>query len=96
MPCKQAPNTTDVTGNLADASPLINVQVDPTRALLHGLTAAQVGQELRAVYSGTTVTRVTLGGTQEDVNIQLGMPSHDRAGDARPAHSRPHRQRQAR
>ena len=72
---KQAPNTTDVTGNLADASPLINVQVDPTRALLHGLTAAQVGQELRAVYSGTTVTRVTLGGTQEDVNIQLGTPA---------------------
>jgi HAE1 family hydrophobic/amphiphilic exporter-1 len=72
---KQAPNTTDVTGDLADASPLINVQVDPTRALLHGLTAAQVGQELRAVYSGTTVTRVTLGGTQEDVNIQLGTPA---------------------
>jgi HAE1 family hydrophobic/amphiphilic exporter-1 len=72
---QQAPNTTDVTGNLADASPLINVQVDPTRALLHGLTAAQVGQELRAVYSGTTVTRVTLGGTQEDVNIQLGTPA---------------------
>jgi hydrophobic/amphiphilic exporter-1 (mainly G- bacteria), HAE1 family len=72
---QQAPNMTDVTGNLADASPLINVQVDPTRALLHGLTAAQVGQELRAVYSGTTVTRVTLGGTQEDVNIQLGTPA---------------------
>jgi HAE1 family hydrophobic/amphiphilic exporter-1 len=72
---KQAPNTTDVTGDLADASPLINVQVDPTRALLHGLTAAQVGQELRAVYSGTTVTKVTLGGTQEDVDIQLGTPA---------------------
>src|SRR5713226_1165160 len=72
---QQAPNTTDVTGNLADASPLINVQVDPTRALPHGLTAAQVGQELRAVYSGTTVIRVTLGGTQEDVNIQLGTPA---------------------
>ena len=72
---KQAPNTTDVTSNLADASPLINVQVDPTRALLHGLTAAQVGQELRAVYSGTTVTKVTLGGTQEDVDIRLGTPA---------------------
>ncbi len=72
---KQAPNTTDVNSNLADASPLINVQVDPAKALLHGLTAAQVGQELRTVYSGTTVTRVTLGGTQEDVNIQLGTPA---------------------
>jgi hydrophobic/amphiphilic exporter-1 (mainly G- bacteria), HAE1 family len=72
---RETPNTTDVTSNLADASPLINVQVDPTKALLHGLTAAQVGQELRAVYSGTTVTRVTLGATQEDVVIQLGTPA---------------------
>ena len=72
---KQAPNTTDVTSNLVDASPLINVQVDPTRALLHGLTAAQVGQGLRGVYSGTTVTKITLGGTQQDVNIQLGAPA---------------------
>ena len=29
---KQAPNTTDVTSNLVDASPLINVQVDPTQS----------------------------------------------------------------
>ncbi|MDQ2906299.1 MAG: efflux RND transporter permease subunit [Chloroflexota bacterium] len=72
---KQTANTTDVASNLANASPLINVQVDPTRALLHGLTAAQVGQELRAVYTGTTVTKVTLAGTQEDVDIQLGTPA---------------------
>ena len=72
---KQAPNTTDVTSNLAEASPLINVQVDPTKALLHGLTAVQVGQELRTVYSGTTVTRVTLAGTQEDVDVQFGTPA---------------------
>ncbi len=72
---KQAPNTTDVTSNLVDASPLINVQVDPSKALLQGLTVAQAGQELRMVYSGLTVTKVTLGGTQEDVDIMLGTPS---------------------
>ena len=77
---KDAPDTTDVTSNLADAAPLINVQVDPTRALLHGLTAAQVGQDLRMVYSGTTVTQITLGGTQEAVNIQLGTPATTVAG----------------
>src|SRR6266700_7718309 len=69
---RETPNTTDVTSNLAAASPLIDIQVDPTKALLHGLTAAQVSQKLCAVYSGTSVTKVTLGGTQEDVNIQLG------------------------
>ena len=72
---KQAPNTTDVTSNLADASPLINIQIDPTKALFHGLTAVQVGQDLRTVYSGTTLTKVTLGTTQEDVVIQLGTPA---------------------
>ena len=77
---KQAPNTTDVSSNLADASPLINVQVDPSRALLHGLTAAQVGQELRGVYSGTTVTKITIGGEQQDVNIQLGTPANSVQG----------------
>ncbi|HEV2582786.1 MAG TPA: efflux RND transporter permease subunit [Ktedonobacteraceae bacterium] len=46
-----------------------------SQTLLHGLTALQVGQELRMVYSGTTVTKVTLGGTQEDINIQLGTPA---------------------
>jgi HAE1 family hydrophobic/amphiphilic exporter-1 len=72
---KQTPNTTDVSSNLADAAPLIDIQVDPTKALLHGLTAAQVGQALRTVYSGTTVTKVTLGSTQEDVVILLGTPA---------------------
>jgi len=39
------------------------------------LTSAQAGQELRMVYSGLTVTKITLGGTQEDVDIMLGTPS---------------------
>ena len=54
---------------------MINIQVDPTKALFHGLTAVQVGQDLRTVYSGTTLTKVTLGTTQEDVVIQLGTPA---------------------
>jgi len=72
---KQAPNTSDASSNLADASPLIDVHVDPTKALLHGLTVAQVGQALREVYTGTTVTKITLGGTQQDVDIRLGTPA---------------------
>ena len=72
---QQAPNTSDASSNLADASPLIDVHVDPTKALLHGLTSAQVGQSLREVYTGTTVTKITLGGTQQDVDIHLGTPA---------------------
>ncbi len=66
------PNTANVSSNLTDAAPLINVQVDPAKASTHGLSAAQVGLLLRQVYTGTTVTTVTLNGTQEEVNLLLG------------------------
>ncbi len=71
----QVPNTANVSSNLSDAAPLINVQVDPTKALTHGLTASQVGLLLREIYTGTTVTTVTLNGTQENVNLVLGSPA---------------------
>ncbi len=72
----KAPNLTNVTSSLTNAAPLINVHVDPTKAASHGLTAAQVAQILRIVYSGTTITQVTLNGTQENVNLQLGTPAN--------------------
>jgi len=68
----QVPNTANVSSNLTDAAPLINVQVDPAKASTHGLTASQVGLLLREIYTGTTVTTVTLNGTQENVNLVLG------------------------
>ena len=68
----QVANTANVSSNLTDAAPLINVQVDPTKALAHGLTASQVALLLREVYTGTTVTTVTLNGTQENVTLLLG------------------------
>ncbi|WP_376795466.1 efflux RND transporter permease subunit [Thermogemmatispora sp.] len=66
------PNTTDVSSDLSSAVPLIDVHVDPQKALVHGLTAVQVGQLLQMVYNGTTVTHVTLNGTQQDVDLKLG------------------------
>ena len=69
------PNLSDVTSSLTNAAPLINVHVDPQKAASHGMTAAQVAQTLRIVYSGTTVTQVTLNGVQENVNLQLGTPA---------------------
>lgn len=71
----QVANVTDISSNLADASPLINVQVDPTKALLHGLTSVQVAQLLGEVYTGTTVTTVNFNGSSEDVKLQLGTPA---------------------
>ena len=73
-------NITNVSSNLASASPLINVAVDPAKAAAYGLTAAQVGQLLREAYTGTTVTTVTFNGQQENVNLQLGSPANTVAG----------------
>jgi hydrophobic/amphiphilic exporter-1 (mainly G- bacteria), HAE1 family len=70
----KAPNLSDVTSSLTNAAPLIDVHVDSQKALAHGITPTQVGQLLRTIYSGTTVTQVTLNNVQENVNIQLGTP----------------------
>jgi HAE1 family hydrophobic/amphiphilic exporter-1 len=61
----KVPNTTDVTSDLSNVVPLIDVQVDPAKAALHGLTSVQVAQLLRLVYSGTTATHVVLDGTND-------------------------------
>lgn len=68
-------NTTNVASNLSNAAPLIDIKVDPNKAQALGLTASTVGQTLRAIYSGSTTTTITLNGTQEDVDIKLGSPA---------------------
>jgi len=73
----QAPDTTDVSSNLSNATPLIDVHVDPAKALKHGMTTAQVGQLLRQIYTGATITTVTLNGTQQDVDLFLGSPANN-------------------
>ncbi|MGB8347714.1 MAG: efflux RND transporter permease subunit [Ktedonobacteraceae bacterium] len=73
---KQVPDTSNVSSNLTDTQPLINVQVDPQKALTYGLTAAQVGQSLREVYTGLTVTTVTFNNQQLNVNLLLGSPAN--------------------
>ncbi|BCL78353.1 hydrogenase expression protein [Ktedonobacteria bacterium brp13] len=65
---------TDVTSNLTDGSPEIDINVDPVRAAAHGLTAAQVAQNVRLIYSGTTVTTITLNGNQQNVDLYVGTP----------------------
>ncbi|HET8910495.1 MAG TPA: efflux RND transporter permease subunit [Ktedonobacteraceae bacterium] len=71
---KKAPNTTDWNSNLTNSAPEIDVNVDPTKALGHGLTAIQAGQLLRDVYSGKTLTTITQNGSTMDVDLRLGQP----------------------
>lgn len=71
----QVKDLTNVTNNLSNAAPLIDVQVDPAKAFVHGLTTAQVGQALRQVYTGIVVMTVNFAGQQENVDLQLGTPA---------------------
>ncbi len=72
---KQTPNAVDATSDQASLVPFINVQVNTDRAALHGLTALQVGQALQAIYTGVTVTHVTLNSVVQEVNLKLAAPT---------------------
>jgi HAE1 family hydrophobic/amphiphilic exporter-1 len=55
------PGLANLATDLVQAAPEIQVRVDPNKALAVGLTAAQVGAEIRGALVPTTVGRVTLG-----------------------------------
>ncbi len=65
----------DITSNLTDATPQINVLVDPQLAIKYGMTSIQVAQSVRSIYSGSTVTKITLNGTQQNVDLFIGSPA---------------------
>ncbi len=71
---------TNVTSNLADASPLIDVQVEQAKAAQYGLSAQQIALTLRQIYTGTTIMTVNFNGQQEDVDLQMGTPPTTLAG----------------
>ncbi len=65
---------TNITSNLTEASPEFDVIVNPQLALKYGMTAAQVAQDVRSIYSGSTVTKIALNGTEQDVDLYIGSP----------------------
>ncbi|GHO68974.1 hydrogenase expression protein [Ktedonobacter sp. SOSP1-52] len=69
------PNLANVKSNLSAASPLVDVHIDPDKAGRYGLTPSQVGQYLRSTFTGTSTTRITLGDSQQDVQIHFGAPA---------------------
>jgi hydrophobic/amphiphilic exporter-1 (mainly G- bacteria), HAE1 family len=54
------PDLANLTSDLVEASPQIEVRVDPNKALQVGSTAAQIAAEVRALLTPTTVGNVTL------------------------------------
>ena len=57
----EVPGITNITSDLVEAAPEVQVRVDPNRAIGVGFTTAQVGTEIRAVLTPTTVGLIQVG-----------------------------------
>ena len=63
----------NLKSDLSTGTPEIQVTPDPNKAIMVGLTAAQVAQDVRATLVGTTATRIVLDedGQATDVFVQV-------------------------
>jgi HAE1 family hydrophobic/amphiphilic exporter-1 len=67
----------NLKSDLATGTPEIQVTPDPNKAIMAGLTAAQVAQDVRSALVGTTATRIVIGddGAATDVFVQVDPAS---------------------
>ena len=69
-PISDLPDAVDVTSTLSRNIPQIKVTMNREAAAQYGLTAAQVGQAVRAELSGATATTVTIDNKELDVKVR--------------------------
>ncbi|HET7830731.1 MAG TPA: efflux RND transporter permease subunit, partial [Candidatus Limnocylindrales bacterium] len=71
------PDLLNLKSDLSTGTPEIQVTPDPNKAIMAGLTAAQVAQDVRAALVGTTATRIVLAddGAATDVFVQVDPAS---------------------
>ncbi|KPF54586.1 acriflavine resistance protein B [Novosphingobium sp. AAP1] len=68
---RSVPGATDVTMKAAPGTPMLGVTLDPARMALHGVTAADAGDAIRATFAGQTVGQVVLADRAIDVAVTL-------------------------
>ncbi|WP_086828629.1 efflux RND transporter permease subunit [Allokutzneria sp. NRRL B-24872] len=72
----ETPGTTDVASNLTADAPLVDVKVDRQAAARAGLTEAAVGQVVGEALRGSTLSKVVVNGTEQEVVLRgSGTPS---------------------
>ncbi|HSO30153.1 MAG TPA: efflux RND transporter permease subunit [Candidatus Sulfomarinibacteraceae bacterium] len=69
----------NLKSDLVRAAPEIQVQVDPNKAILLGLTTAQVGADLRSALTGSPVGRILLNGAPVQLDLRLDAGNLDSA-----------------
>ena len=75
----------NLKSDLSTGTPEIQVTPDPNKAIMVGLTAAQVAQDVRASLVGTTATRIVIDedGQATDVFVQVDPASVQSVDDLR-------------
>ena len=66
---KAVPGTREVTSNLSDGDPELQVRVDRQRAANYGLSAYTIAAEIQAALDGTTVTQYRTEGDEYDIVV---------------------------
>lgn len=66
----------DVTDDFPEGRQEIRVRIDEERAALHGLSAQEIGLEIRTAISGTTATTYREG--DEDIDVVVRLPEAER------------------
>nr|WP_275941513.1 efflux RND transporter permease subunit [Planosporangium mesophilum] len=74
------PGATDVTSDLTESTPRIQVRVRSDRAAQYGLNQVVIGQLVTQALRGSAVTQVTIDGTTRDVVLQGGAAPVDLDG----------------
>jgi HAE1 family hydrophobic/amphiphilic exporter-1 len=76
---QQESNVANATSDASAVAPTVFATVDPAKAALYGLTAAQVGQQVRAALAGQTPIQITTtdvnSGQPTDVVVQVDTAS---------------------
>ena len=73
----EAAGASDISNNLSETLPSLQVQVDRQAAAVGGLNEAQVGQVVSSASTGATVGQVSLGADTVPVLVRQGRPPQD-------------------
>ncbi|KZB86744.1 efflux RND transporter permease subunit [Amycolatopsis regifaucium] len=68
----QVPDLTEVTSDLAQGSPRVQVEVDAAKAAASGLSATSIGQIANQAIAGRTVTQLPVDGQRTDIVLRAG------------------------
>lgn len=71
---KAMDNLGEVKSNLEDQKPEIQINVDKERAILYGLTTAQIAQRVRVELGGERITYLTHNGQRIEVRLTTHLP----------------------